>query len=107
MNKKGKMLFLLLVLLTVICACGRQNDTSQKDTYRIYYENNDETGIFPQDYRTETKDKEALVSEFIEQLGVASGKLEYKAPLSGGFNLLDYSIAEDQVTLVFDENYKL
>jgi len=107
LNKKGKMLFLLLVLLTVICACGRQNDTSQKDTYRIYYENNDETGIFPQDYRTETKDKEALVSEFIEQLGVASGKLEYKAPLSGGFNLLDYSIAEDQVTLVFDENYKL
>lgn len=107
MNKKGKAVFLVLFFGIVFCACGRRNDTSQEDTYRIYYENNDETGIFPQDYKTETKGKEALVSELIDQLGIASGKLEYKAPLSGGFNLLDYSIAEDQVTLVFDENYKL
>lgn len=107
MNKKGRVVFLSLVFAALVCACGQQRDAGQKYTYKIYYENNDETGIYPQDYVTETEDKEALVSEFIEQLGTVSGKLEYKAPLSGNFNLLDYNIAEDQVTLVFDENYKL
>ena len=45
-----------------------------------------------------------MLLELLDQLGTVSGKLEYKAPLSGDFNLLDYSIAEDQLTLTFDEN---
>lgn len=105
-NKRKKYLFLMMVLLTVICACGKQSRQKQGDTYRIYYENNDETGIFFQDYVTETKDRDALLLELLEQLATVSGKLEYKAPLSGSFSLLNYSIAEEQLTLVFDENYK-
>ncbi|MBD5548523.1 MAG: GerMN domain-containing protein [Lachnospiraceae bacterium] len=106
LKKRGKVILLFWLLLIVVCACGRQNKPDLGRTYRVYYENNDETGIYPQEYETETTDKEALILELLEQLGTVSGKLEYKAPLSGDFNLLDYSIAEDQLTLIFDENYK-
>ena len=106
LKKRGKFILLFLLLLIVTCACGRQNKPDPGHTYRVYYENNDETAIYPQEYKTETTDKEALLLELLDQLGTVSGKLEYKAPLSGDFNLLDYSIAEDQLTLTFDENYK-
>lgn len=106
LKKRGRFVLLLLLLFTVICACGRQDNPDQGHTYKVYYENNDETGIYPQEYETETTDKEALLLELLEQLGTVSGKLEYKAPLSGDFNLLDYNIVEDQLTLIFDENYK-
>lgn len=106
LKKNGKYLFMFVFLLTVICACGQQNSAGQGRTYDIYYENNDETGIYSQSYVTETTDREELLAELLEQLGTVSGKLEYKAPLSGGFKLLNYTVAEDQLTLVFDENYK-
>lgn len=106
MLKQKRLIFLFLLLTAVICACGRRKEPEQGHTYKVYYENNDETGIYPQDYVTETTGKEALLAELLEQLGTVSGKLEYKAPLSGGFDLLDYGIVEDQLTLVFDENYK-
>lgn len=106
LKKNGKYLFMFVFLLTVLCACGQQNSAGQGRTYDIYYENNDETGIYSQSYVTETTDREELLAELLEQLGTVSGKLEYKAPLSGGFKLLNYTVAEDQLTLVFDENYK-
>lgn len=106
LKKNGKYLFMFVFLLTVLCACGQQNSAGHGRTYDIYYENNDETGIYSQSYVTETTDREELLAELLEQLGTVSGKLEYKAPLSGGFKLLNYTVAEDQLTLVFDENYK-
>lgn len=106
LKKNGKYLFMFVFLLTVLCACGQQSSAGQGRTYDIYYENNEETGIYSQGYVTETTDREELLAELLEQLGTVSGKLEYKAPLSGGFKLLNYTVAEDQLTLVFDENYK-
>lgn len=106
LKRRGRYVFLLMLFPMVICACGQQNKPQPGQRYSIYYENNDETGIFPQDYVTQTTDKEALLVELLGQLGTVSGKLEYKAPLAGNFNLLEYSIAEEQLTLVFDEDYK-
>lgn len=104
--KREKIIFLPVILIMGLCACGQQNKSEQGQTYHIFYENNDETGIYSQGYVTATTDKEALIEELLEQLGTASGKLEYKAPLAGNFSLLSYNIAENQLTLVFDENYK-
>ena len=105
LKKRKSILFLFVLLVMLLCACGGQSRQEQGHTYHVYYENHDETGIFSQPYVTETEDKEDLLEELLDQLGTVSGKLEYKAPLSGNFNLLNYSIAEDQLTLVFDENY--
>ena len=55
---------------------------------------------------TETTDTGELLTELLDQLHAVSEKLEYKAPLSDNITLLDYSIAEDQLTLNFDDSYR-
>lgn len=106
LTSKGKYLFWLLLLMTVLCACGKQKGNEQGKVYKVYYVNYDETGIFSREYTTETADREALVDELIEQMEMVPERLEYKAPLSGNFYLLDRTLTEDQLTLSFDENYK-
>lgn len=106
MKKKGNYIFLFLLVAIGVCACSLGEREKPGKTYKIYYINNNETGISPYEYKTQTTQKEALIAEFLEQLGAASEKLEYKAALSGSFQLLDYTVGEDQLTLSFDENYK-
>lgn len=108
LKRKGKNFFLLFFLMFVICACSRQAAEEQGNKYTVYYVNYDETGIYPQEYVTDTEstDTEQLLSELLQQLKSASEKLEYKAPLSDSITLLDYSIAKDQLTLNFDDNYR-
>lgn len=108
MTSKGKSSFVLLLLLLafIACACSIQGESEQGETYKVYYVNRDETAVFSSDYVTDTTDKEELVEELLGQLGTSSEKLEYKTPLSDSFQLLGYTIAEDQLVISFDENYK-
>lgn len=106
LKKRGRYVFLLILLVMIICACGRQQKQQEGKAYKVYYVNRDETAIYSVEYVTETTGREELLGELLGQLGTVSEKLEYKAPLSGAFSLLDYTIAEDQLILSFDENYK-
>ncbi len=108
MISKGKRSLAFLIVLTafIACACSMQRESAQGETYKIYYVNRDDTAVFSMDHATTARDKEELVAELLEQLGTSSEKLEYKAPLSDSFQLLGYSIAEDQLVISFDENYK-
>lgn len=105
---KGKNSFAFLLLLTaaIACACSIQRESDQGQTYKVYYVNRDETAVFSNDYVTNTTDKEELVEELLAALGTSSERLEYKTPLSNSFQLLGYTIAEDQLVISFDENYK-
>ncbi|MCM1135075.1 MAG: GerMN domain-containing protein [Clostridium sp.] len=105
LKKAGGCLFLILLTAVFICACGRRQEAQPGKTYSIYYVNNDETAISPYEYATETTDKRELLDELLEQLRTGSEKLKYKAPLSDKYELLDYTVNEDQLTLSFDENY--
>ncbi|WP_277934928.1 GerMN domain-containing protein [Parablautia intestinalis] len=106
LKRKGKAVFLFIFLIVMICACGRQREKEQGNKYVVYYVNYDETGIYPQEYVTETTDTGELLTELLDQLHAVSEKLEYKAPLSDNITLLDYSVAEDQLTLNFDDSYR-
>lgn len=99
-------LMISLIFLTVLCACGRQNREEDGIAYKIYYVNRDETAVIPYDYVTQTTVREELVEELLTQLGKVSEKLEYKAPLAAEYTLLDYTISEEQLTLIFDTNYR-
>lgn len=103
--KKKSILFLAALLLLLLSACAQQKNNGNGKTYKIYYVNHDETGVVFNDYVTETAGRNELLQEFLLQMETGSEKLEYKAPLSGTFNLLDASFLEDQLVLNFDENY--
>lgn len=103
--KKKSILFLAALLLLLLSACAQQKNDGNGKIYKIYYVNHDETGVVFNDYLTETTGKDELLQEFLLQMETGSEKLEYKAPLSGTFNLLDASFLEDQLVLNFDENY--
>lgn len=94
------------VFLLFLTACGQQEEVSIGKTYEVYYVNNEETGIFSNSYSTETEGKEALLNELIEQLGVMSSRMEYKAPLAENFTLLGYSLDGEQLTIDFDKGYR-
>lgn len=106
LKQTGKYFFLLLLLTACICACASKEKRQEGKSYQIYYVNKEGTAISPYEYTTETTDREALLNELLQQLGTASEKLEYKPPLESGFSLLNYSLAEDQLILSFDEGYK-
>lgn len=75
--------------------------------YKIYYVNHDETGVVFNEYVTETTDRNELLDELLQQMKTEPERLEYKAPLSGNFELLDFSFSEDQLILNFDESYRM
>ncbi len=105
LKKAEKIIFLILFLTALICACGQQQEAKPGNIYNVYYINSDETAIAPYEYVTETTDREELIDELLEQLRTGSERLKYKAPLTDKFTLLDYAVNEDQLTLSFDENY--
>ncbi len=108
MSGRRRIIVLILAgMLLLAGACGQQKSVSNGKTYKIYYVNHDETGVLINEYATETTDRDGLVQEFLRQMEVGSEKLEYKAPLSGTFDLLDTSFSEGQLVLNFDENYRM
>lgn len=107
LTRKKRMLFFMLLLSLLLCACGQQGNHKTGKTYKIYYVNHDETGVIFNEYVTETTDRDGLLAELLGQMGMEAEKLEYKAPLAGNFDLLGISFSEDQLILNFDENYRM
>lgn len=93
-----------MICLLLLEACGQREEFA--NTFKIYYVNNNETGILSEEYGTNSSETQALVEELLEKLGTIPEKLEYKAPLASGFSLLNYTISEGQIILNFDDHYK-
>jgi len=94
------------LMLAFITACGKDEEDVPEYMYKIYYVNYDNSGVISQEYLTTSTDTDAVLSELIGQLSTVPERLEYNAPLAGGFSLLDHSLSEGQLQLNFDENYK-
>lgn len=99
---------IIIVMAASMTGCGddTQNSGSGGRTYSVYYVNNEETGIFSKSYQTVTEDGQELLDELIGQLAAISEKKEYKAPLSGDFTILGYTLEDGQLAINFDEHYK-
>lgn len=96
----------LLVLVAMAAAACGSNKPVNGTGYQIYYVNKEETKIFGAEYDSETQDTEALLEELLEQLGTTGERMEYIAPLSGDFALLNYTLDNGQLTMNFDEQYR-
>lgn len=108
MSRILKTVFLAVCMILTICiaGCGRQTEEETGKTYLIYYINNEETRVFSSPYQTETENEQELLEELLGQLEAMPEKMEYKAPLAGNFELLNYTWDGEQLTLNFDEYYK-
>ena len=86
------------MLLTCICmlllaACG-QESAETENLYQVYYVSNSETKVEMHEHEMQAVTEEEKLKELIECLSTSPEKLEYKAPLAMGFQVLGAKLEE-------------
>ena len=105
MKKSGLLVCLLLSLFFAV-SCGSAEEADRSRVYNIYVMNKDETKLSANEYEVKGGSQEEVIDELLEQLTTTPERMEYKAPLSGSFELLGYSLDGGQLVLNFDERYR-
>lgn len=107
MNRvKKKIYFLLLTcILTMLCACGKNQDTEGKSKYSVYYLNRKDTKIVAFDYYTDTTDTMQLLGEMIEVMSTTPEDVNYHEPVHN-YAVIGYHINDNQIALSVDEKYR-
>ncbi len=103
--KKISSLWLCLLCVLVFGACGSVEDDNT-NRYPVYYISNSETKVEMHEHEMQSVTDEEQLQELIDCLSTAPDKLEYKAPLAMGFQLLAASVADGKVLLDVDSSYK-
>lgn len=88
MSKKFIYGVLAAALAVLFTACGREN-TDEENAFPVYFVSNSETRVEMHTHVMEAVEPKEQVRELMECLGTNPEKLEYKAPLSMGFEVLD------------------
>ena len=103
--KKALSMFLCLAFLLGVTGCsGEEVDPSK--VYDVYYIGSLETKVEIRQYVMESETVEGQVEELLAALAATPEKLEYKAPLDMGFEILDYSVEDGKLRLNVSESYK-
>lgn len=106
-RKKKKIKRFLLFLATLFLAgCGSQPTEEEGIPVELYYLNKAETKVAMEQYRMQADEPEKAVDELLLKLAEQPQDLTLKPAIGGSVNVLDYSIAEGQLSLKFDEHYK-
>lgn len=105
MKRKWMCLLLSLLCLLGLVGCGKE-EVDKSRIFQIYYINNLETKVEAHEYIMRSDSPEERLAELVKQLGLIPEKLEYKAPLSMGFQLLEYELKDGKLMLNVDEHYK-
>lgn len=106
MKRKMRYGVFLLVLIGMFCtACGRNQKITGKSV-QIYYVSSTETKVEMHPHQMESENLEEQLEEVLRYLETNPEKLEYKAPLSMGFAVLDVNLKDGKVTLNVDSAYE-
>lgn len=102
-----KKLYVVLAALSAVLAlsaCGAEEEPDE-NTVQIYYISNSETKVEAHPHVMESTDTEERVDELIQCLSTNPEKLEYKAPLLMGFQVLNVNWDGEKVLLDVDAAY--
>ena len=99
----GALLAVLSVLM--LSACGEENYDNQ-NILQVYYISNSETKVEAHSQEMKSSMPEEQLDELIQSLAANPEKLEYKAPLAMGFQVLDIGLDDGKVLLNVDEAYR-
>lgn len=99
------LLLMLLGLVTVCIGCGK--DQTADSDYRIYYLDKDSTKIIERAYEptANPKDTREMITEFLAQLKMDSGDVEYKKAIPNNVEITRYMLEGAVLTLYFDKDY--
>ena len=103
--KKLQNLILLFVSLLCLCACGKE-ETEHKNRYQVYYVNTSETKVEMHEYQMKALTPEEKLEELITCLSTMPEKLEYKAPLAMGFQIVDLELEDGKILIDVNAEYK-
>lgn len=96
---------LFCLILLAVSAC-RKGEAKNGTVYKIFYVNDDNTGVLSYDYETESTDTDVVLQELLDQMETMPERLEYHPPLAGSFRLIAYMLSDGQLFLDFSEEYK-
>ena len=103
--KKTAIILCALVCLLGMTACAREQ-ADKANAYSVYYLSNSETKVETHEYAVQSDTLEEQVGEMLLVLQTNPASLQYKAPLSMGFQLKDYKVQDGKVILNVNEDYK-
>lgn len=100
---RKKMLLLFALLCLVLGGCAGEKPTT--DGTAVYYLSNSETKVEAHNVTLTATEAEGQLEELLQWLSTNPDKLEYKAPLSYGFTILDKSCSDGRVVLNMSAEY--
>lgn len=95
----------VLMILFWLSGCGKKVE-EQDNLFPIYYVSKSETKIEMHQYALQAVNTKEQIEELLRALAIPASKNEYKAPLSMGFQVLDYKLENGKLLINMDEKYR-
>lgn len=102
---KKLILLFLGALCLVLVSCGSSPADPDK-LFQLYYVSNTETRVEVQECEIQSETVEGRIQEIMDCLTTLPSRLQYKAPLSMGFEVLDSHWEDGNLTLNMSAGYK-
>ncbi len=106
MKKSQNIILLLLMTVLMICLAGCGKQQNQGTSVEISYLNKSETKIVTEEHYLGGATTKEMIVEVLTLLCSVPENKELKATLSGGINIINYSLEGEQVTVSLGEKYK-
>lgn len=106
MKKSQNIILLLFMTVLMICLAGCGKQQNQGTSVEISYLNKSETQIVTEEHYLEGATTKEMIVEVLTLLCSVPENKELKATLSGGINIINYSLEGEQVTVSLGEKYK-
>ena len=103
--KKILTLLLCTCLTLSLTGCQKAAEGEDDNTRKIYYINQSETGLEFHEKKIESHKPGEQLAELLELLAEEPEKMDYKAPLQMGFEVLSCAIDEEMILLDVNREY--
>lgn len=104
--KRVEVFLLSLLVVLALAGCGDSGEELIKSGYKIYYVNSEENNVVVHSYQAKSKETEAMIKEFLEQLEDAQNTTEYKAAMPEEVKLIEYQLNAKTLSLKFNSAYE-
>ncbi len=102
MKKRFAALCLIVCLLILMTACGKENESAK---FYLYYLNMNYTGIVSVEYDMQAEDAEGQVHEAIRMLSSETGSVDYMKTIPDAVEVEDFRLDNGTLAVYFNVDY--